>query len=83
MITVRHGEHGGLRALRHRLEDEPDLLALGPSAVLYAVADQVVDDYRGGRRRRQEDVDEVEIDVSSADEPRATTSAGSTSSSGS
>ena len=51
MITVRHGEHGGLHGLRQRLESDPELLALGPSAVLHAIMDRVVDDYlRRGRR---------------------------------
>jgi Mg2+ and Co2+ transporter CorA len=31
--------------VRGRLEDDPELLRLGPEAVLYAVLDQVVDDY--------------------------------------
>src|SRR2546430_7061518 len=34
-ITVRHGGQGSLRALRHRLQDDPELLAKGPSAVLH------------------------------------------------
>ena len=43
VITVRHGEHGGLSDLRRGLEEQPDLLCLGPASVLYAVADSVVD----------------------------------------
>src|SRR5829696_3460249 len=39
VITVRHGEHTGLTDLRARLEEQRELLCLGPSAVLYAVAD--------------------------------------------
>ena len=42
VITVRHGGHSGLAELRSRLEEQRDLLCLGPSAVLYAVADLVV-----------------------------------------
>ncbi|MBM9507697.1 magnesium and cobalt transport protein CorA [Actinacidiphila acididurans] len=66
VITVRHGGHGSLRALRHRLEDDPELLAKGPSAVLHAIADQVVDDYLAVTEAVQDDIDEVEIDVFSA-----------------
>jgi magnesium transporter len=66
VITVRHGGHGSLRALRHRLEDDPELLAKGPSAVLHAIADQVVDDYLAVSDAVQDDIDEVEIDVFSA-----------------
>jgi magnesium transporter len=66
VITVRHGGHGSLRALRHRLEGDPELLAKGPSAVLHAIADQVVDDYLAVSEAVQDDIDEVEIDVFSA-----------------
>src|SRR5690242_6242037 len=65
--TVRHGGHGSLRALRHRLEDDPELLAKGPSAVLHAIADQVVDDYLAVTDAVQDDIDEVQIDVFSAE----------------
>ncbi|AEW96371.1 MULTISPECIES: magnesium and cobalt transport protein CorA [Streptomycetaceae] len=63
VITVRHGGHGSLRALRHRLEDEPELLVKGPSAVLHAISDRVVDDYLAVCDAVQSDIDEVEIDV--------------------
>lgn len=63
IITVRHGVQGSLRALRHRLEDDPERLAKGPSAVLHAIADQVVDGYLAVAAAVQEDIDEVEIDV--------------------
>jgi magnesium transporter len=66
VITVRHGGHGSLRALRLRLEDDPELLAKGPSAVLHAIADRVVDDYLAVSEAVQDDIDEVEIDVFSA-----------------
>lgn len=66
VITVRHGGHGSLRALRHRLEEDPELLAKGPSAVLHAIADQVVDDYLAVTEAVQDDIEEVEIDVFSA-----------------
>ena len=66
VITVRHGGHGSLRSLRHRLEDDPELLAKGPSAVLHAIADRVVDDYLAVTEAVQDDIDEVEIDVFSA-----------------
>jgi magnesium transporter len=44
-LTVRHGRHASVTALRHRLEADPRHLAYGPSAVLHQVADMVVDDY--------------------------------------
>ena len=63
VITVRHGEHGGLADLRNRLEEQPDLLCLGPSAVLYAVADLVVDTFVEVATAVDEDVDELEASV--------------------
>jgi magnesium transporter len=63
VLTVRHGEHGGLHAVRERLEGDPDLLALGPSAVLHAVLDSIVDSYVVVCRALQEDVDETETSV--------------------
>ncbi|MEU8580738.1 magnesium and cobalt transport protein CorA [Streptomyces abikoensis] len=63
IITVRHGGQGSLRALRHRLEEDEQLLAKGPSAVLHAIADQVVDGYIAVADAVQDDIDEVEIDV--------------------
>ena len=62
-ITVRHGGQGSLRALRHRLQDDPELLARGPSAVLHAIADHVVDGYLAVADAMQDDIDEVEIEV--------------------
>ncbi len=63
VITVRHGQHGGLAELRHRLEEQPDLLSHGPSSVLYAVADLVVDHYVEVAADVEEDVDELETSV--------------------
>jgi magnesium transporter len=67
VITVRHGEHSGLTELRHRLEDQKDLLALGSSAVLYAIADHVVDTFVEVAAAVEEDVDELEASVFSPD----------------
>ncbi|WP_326688117.1 MULTISPECIES: magnesium and cobalt transport protein CorA [unclassified Streptomyces] len=63
IITVRHGGQGSLRALRHRLEEDPELLGKGPSAVLHAIADQTVDGYLAVADAVQDDIDEVEIEV--------------------
>jgi magnesium transporter len=62
-ITVRHGGQGSLRALRHRLQDDPELLAKGPSAVLHSIADHVVDGYVAVADAVQDDIDEVETEV--------------------
>jgi magnesium transporter len=71
VVTVRHGEHGGLRQVRHGLEQQPRLLALGPSAVLHAVADQIVDTYLDVADLLQDDVDEIEEQIFSARSRRA------------
>ncbi|MGW1890623.1 magnesium and cobalt transport protein CorA [Streptomyces sp. NPDC002004] len=66
VVTVRHGRHGSLGPLREDLEAEPEQLAKGPSAVLHAIADHVVDDYLSVADAVQEDIDEVESEVFSA-----------------
>ncbi|MEN3362142.1 MAG: magnesium transporter [Mycobacteriales bacterium] len=63
VITVRHGEHGSLHGLRQMLEADPGRLAHGPSAVLHAITDQVVDSYLLVCDALQEDVDAVESAV--------------------
>jgi magnesium transporter len=63
VITVRHGEHTELHELRRRLEQERDLLCLGPTAVLYAVSDLVVDAFVDVVVAVDEDVDELEASV--------------------
>nr|WP_309231432.1 magnesium/cobalt transporter CorA [Nocardia sp. SYP-A9097] len=60
VITVRHGDHGELRTLRKELEADPKQLALGPSAVLHAVTDHVVDVYVEVTAAIEEDVDAME-----------------------
>jgi magnesium transporter len=63
VITVRHGEHGSLRRVRRNLESNPDLLRLGPSAVMHAVADHVVDTYVAVSDLLEDDIDRVEEEV--------------------
>jgi magnesium transporter len=60
MVTVRHGEGRALAEVRQRLEAEHEVLGCGPSAVLYAVADRVVDDYTRIAQEVEEDIEEVE-----------------------
>ncbi|MFE1991087.1 magnesium and cobalt transport protein CorA [Streptomyces parvulus] len=62
-ITVRHGRHGSLGPLREELESDPGQLAKGPSAVLHAIADHVVDDFLHVIESVQADVDHVETEV--------------------
>ena len=63
VVTVRHGQGTDLRQARRVLESRETVLAHGPSAVVYAVCDQVVDTYEEIADALQEDVDEVEESV--------------------
>ncbi|MDQ3910516.1 MAG: magnesium/cobalt transporter CorA [Actinomycetota bacterium] len=63
VVTVRHGEAPALAEVRSRLEDEPELLRLGPAAILYAVMDRVVDDYAPVVDGLENDIDEIEAEV--------------------
>ncbi|MFC8617207.1 magnesium/cobalt transporter CorA [Micromonospora purpureochromogenes] len=67
VITVRHGEAPDLAAVRRRLEGDPQVLALGPEAVLYAVLDQVVDGYAPVVAGLENDIDEIETQVFGGD----------------
>src|SRR5919108_5098369 len=61
VITVRHGEAADLKPARGHLEQEhPDLLDAGPAAVVWAVLDQVVDDYEPVVGGIDDDIEEVE-----------------------
>lgn len=63
VVTVRHGQHSGLREVRRKLEDDPEQLTLGPAAVLHAIADHVVDTYIEVGRQIEGDIDEIEAEV--------------------
>ncbi|WP_406398788.1 magnesium and cobalt transport protein CorA [Streptomyces sp. NBC_00879] len=67
LITVRHGAAPDLSAVRHRMEKTPELLALGPEAVLYAILDAVVDGYAPVVAGVQNDIDEIETEVFGGD----------------
>jgi magnesium transporter len=60
VVTVRHAAKPDLAEVRRRMEDNPELLARGPQAVLYAVLDQVVDGYGPVIAGLENDIDEIE-----------------------
>jgi magnesium transporter len=62
-VVVRHGEATALTETRKVIEKRPDLLALGPGAVLYAVVDRVVDDYLPVMTGLDDDIRSVEYQV--------------------
>ncbi|MEH0422045.1 magnesium/cobalt transporter CorA [Streptomyces sp. B21-083] len=63
VVTVRHGEEAPLATVRHRLEAEPEMLRHGPTAVLYAIADAVVDQYVEVADELGTDLEELEAEV--------------------
>lgn len=60
LVTVRHAESPNLVKVRARLEADPNLLAMGPQAVLYAVLDEVVDEFAPVVAGLENDIDEIE-----------------------
>jgi magnesium transporter len=67
VISVRHGDVTDLHPVRLGLEERGDLLRCGPSAVLHAIVDKVVDDWSPVVEAVSEDVEEVEKEVFSDD----------------
>jgi magnesium transporter len=67
VITLRHAESPEMTAVLSRVESEPELLALGPEAILYAVLDRVVDGYGPVVRGLENDIDEIETQIFSGD----------------
>jgi magnesium transporter len=63
LVTVRHKPASELRGVRKQIESRPDLLRFGPSAVLYAIMDRVVDDYLPVIDGLDQDIKEVEKEV--------------------
>jgi magnesium transporter len=66
-ITVRHADEPDLSVVRRCLEDDPELLAHGPYAVLWGVLDRVVDDYVPVLDGLQDDIDQIEEQVFEGD----------------
>ncbi|CAJ1580757.1 magnesium and cobalt transport protein CorA [[Mycobacterium] wendilense] len=60
VVTVRHGDHSGLAGVRKSLEERPRQLALGPFAVMHAIADHVVDSYLDVTTLMEVDIDAIE-----------------------
>ena len=60
IVVVRHGQASPLSRARAEFERRPDLMTLGPSAVLHAIVDQVVDDYLPVLHGVDEDLEELE-----------------------
>nr|WP_206322865.1 magnesium/cobalt transporter CorA [Streptomyces sp. HNM0575] len=78
VVTVRHGDANPLGAVRERLEHEPEVLRHGPTAVMYAVADAIVDRYMEVVADLQVSLDSLEEDVFSPEAYAARDIAGRT-----
>lgn len=63
VLTIRLAENPSLGEVRRRMEDEPELLSLGPGAAAYAILDRVVDDYEPVVQGLQKDIDEIEDEL--------------------
>jgi magnesium transporter len=63
VITVRQGKASDLHPARLRLERRPELLAEGPISVLWAVLDQIVDDYAPVVEALERDIEAIEASV--------------------
>ena len=67
VISMRHSESPDLTGVRARMESEPDLLSLGPEAILYSIMDRVVDGYGPVVAGLENDIDEIETEIFSGD----------------
>ncbi|MFH0245091.1 magnesium/cobalt transporter CorA [Streptomyces sp. HK10] len=63
VVSVRHGATNPLGSVRDRLERDPRVLQHGPTAVMYAVSDAVVDHYMEVAAELQIDLEELEEEV--------------------
>jgi magnesium transporter len=63
VLTVRHGDQPDISPVRRRMESNPDLLRLGPEAILYAILDRVVDGYAPVVAGLANDIDEIETEM--------------------
>ena len=63
VITVRQGVASELRDARQRLEQHPELMAVGSASALWAILDQVVDGYGPVVTELERDIDQIEATV--------------------
>jgi len=67
VVAIRQAGSPDLTQVRRRLEENRTLLRLGPEAVLYAIFDQVVDEYGPVVAGLENDIDEIENQLFSGD----------------
>jgi magnesium transporter len=67
VVTIRHAESPDLGRVRRRMESQPELLTLGPLSILYAILDEVVDEYGPVIAGLENDIDEIEDQLFNGD----------------
>ncbi|WP_425955840.1 magnesium and cobalt transport protein CorA [Xylanimonas sp. McL0601] len=67
VVSVRRSEFPHVSPVRKALEARPDLLRLGPLAILHALLDRVVDEYQPVVAGLENDIDEIEDQLFSRD----------------
>jgi magnesium transporter len=72
VVTVRHGSPSELHEVRLKTEQRAELLRCGPGAVLHAIIDRVVDDYEPVLAGIEDDIEELEQEVFSAERTNPT-----------
>lgn len=71
IMSVRSGAEKGLREVRARCEQEPELLKHGPGYVLYALMDAVVDRYFPILQEVESELERIEEQIFANTSPRA------------
>jgi magnesium transporter len=67
MVTVQHGRGDLVAPARRSLEAQSDLLQHGPSALLYGICDNVVDDYEKIAEDVEQELEKLETSVFASD----------------
>ena len=73
IITIRHGSTLSYNQVRARCENTPELLAKGPAFALYAVMDNIVDQYFPVIEMLEKELDEVKDEIFGNKPTRGTT----------
>ena len=63
LVTVCQPASPDLAVVRRRLEASPELLAMGPWAILYGILDEIVDGYHPVVLGLENDIDEIEDEI--------------------
>ncbi len=67
LIALTFDAAPDMDTVRARLDDDPDVVRLGPDAALYIVLDELVDTYAPVTRELEEDITQIEDEVFAAD----------------